>query len=694
MSTNRAHLTSIVTLVILAAAATAFAGFADTEVYLPAVGAAPGVPPAVWYTTVWVHNPSTTRADVTFALLERRANPAPLTYTDSIPPGDTRRYDNAVETMFGLQTFGAIRVTANVAVVVGSRIYSQPGAALEDSSGQFFAAVPASFAIGAGESTEIVGGWQTRPTADSAFRFNYGLVETTGAATCQVEVVAKDESGATLATKSYTLGPWEQLQKAFANEFPALSSDNVRLTVKVTGGKGRVIAFGSSVSNGLDDPSTLEMRFADELLAANSGGGTVTGVNAGGGLTGGGTTGNLTLDVGAGPGIAVGANAVSIADGGVTTAMVQDAAVTAAKLSPVGGSGGQVLKHNGSTVTWGDDQQGGLSLPYSASVAAPGFAAFHVVNTGGFQSTALKGEATGQGTGVIGVSESGHGVRAVTSATNDYAFAGENLSNGSWGYIAGHSGVNAFSDTGDGMTGGASAGNAAGVRGSFHPGGNFGMLGTADQGVYGENATTHAKGSFGSSDYGVYGRQYGGTHAGYSNGDVQVNGTLSKWGGSFKIDHPLDPANKYLSHSFVESPDMMNIYNGNVVTDADGRATVELPEWFEALNRDFRYQLTVIGEFAQAVVSKKVDGNRFEIRTSRPKVEVSWQVTGIRRDAWAEPNRIQVEEDKPEAERGTYLAPDAWGQPEERGLEWLQEEAGIRSDREPADTRETPAESR
>ena len=61
----------------------------------------------------------------------------------------------------------------------------------------------------------------------------------------------------------------------------------------------------------------------------------------------------------------------------------------------------------------------------------------------------------------------------------------------------------------------------------------------------------------------------------------------------------LDPANKYLYHSFVESPDMMNVYNGNVVTDKRGMATVVLPEYFEALNSDFRYQLTVIGRFAR-----------------------------------------------------------------------------------------------
>jgi hypothetical protein len=144
-------------------------------------------------------------------------------------------------------------------------------------------------------------------------------------------------------------------------------------------------------------------------------------------------------------------------------------------------------------------------------------------------------------------------------------------------------------------------------------------------------------------------------------GNLHVSGTLSKGGGSFKIDHPLDPENKTLSHSFVESPDMMNVYNGNITTDAHGWATVVLPEYFDALNRDFRYQLTVIGQFAQAIVAKEIRNNRFTIRSSRPGVKVSWQVTGIRQDAWANANRIPVEEIKPDKERGTYLYPDLYG---------------------------------
>lgn len=157
-----------------------------------------------------------------------------------------------------------------------------------------------------------------------------------------------------------------------------------------------------------------------------------------------------------------------------------------------------------------------------------------------------------------------------------------------------------------------------------------------------------------------------GYHAGRFDGDVQVNGTLSKSAGSFKIDHPLDPANKTLSHSFVESPDMMNIYNGNVVLQADGSAWVEMPEWFQALNQDFRYQLTAIGAPGPNLyVATEIENNRFRIAGGAAGMKVSWQVTGIRHDPYAEQNRIPVEEWKPKAERGTYLNPDVYHLDEE-----------------------------
>ncbi len=153
-------------------------------------------------------------------------------------------------------------------------------------------------------------------------------------------------------------------------------------------------------------------------------------------------------------------------------------------------------------------------------------------------------------------------------------------------------------------------------------------------------------------------------------GNLNVGGTLSKASGSFKIDHPLDPANKYLYHSFVESPDMMNIYNGNAILDGAGEAVVELPAWFEALNKDFRYQLTAIGAPGPNLyIAGEISGNHFRIGGGTVGQKVSWQVTGIRKDAYAEKNRIPVEEPKPMAERGHYLYPGAFGLPPEMGID-------------------------
>jgi hypothetical protein len=109
----------------------------------------------------------------------------------------------------------------------------------------------------------------------------------------------------------------------------------------------------------------------------------------------------------------------------------------------------------------------------------------------------------------------------------------------------------------------------------------------------------------------------------------------------------------------------MNVYNGNVTTDRRGFAEITLPDYFDALNRDFRYQLTVIGQFAKAIVAKEISHNRFTIRTNRPGVKVSWQVTGIRQDAYANAHRIPVEVEKPPQEQGKYLHPELFGAPRE-----------------------------
>ena len=300
-------------------------------------------------------------------------------------------------------------------------------------------------------------------------------------------------------------------------------------------------------------------------------------------------------------------------------------------------------------------------------------------------SDGVKGESYG-GNGVYGLSTYGTGVRAsgsvgvaaygtngrgvdaVTYREDSYAVHGKNN-------VSGHSGL--------------IGGESYGVSG-HHNSGTYGILGMHNSGVFGQNGETLHRGSLGNSDSGVFGFHNGtgnqahlghsnaavyafafsGNKAGYFNNDVYIGGELSKSGGVFKIDHPLDPENKYLHHSFVESPDSMNIYDGRVGLDNNGEAWVELPDWFQALNKDFCYQLTCIGNYAPVYIAEEISDNRFKIAGGKLGMKVSWQVTGVRRDPYALAHPINVEEEKPPEERGYYLHPEVYGQPEEKGIEW------------------------
>jgi hypothetical protein len=216
-------------------------------------------------------------------------------------------------------------------------------------------------------------------------------------------------------------------------------------------------------------------------------------------------------------------------------------------------------------------------------------------------------------------------------------------------------------------------GSGAAVSGTANSNGGTAVLGINNGTAGGSNggyfATYSGQGSgvvgvnFAPSDAG------GGLLAGYFAGNVQVTGNLIKGSGSFKIDDPIAPAEKYLSHSFVESPDMMNIYNGTVILNAHGQAVIELPAWFGALNRDYRYQLTAIGRSGPGLhVAEEVHDNHFKIAGGKPGLKVSWQVTGIRQDAWANAHRIPTEEEKPPSEQGRYLHPELFGATEDKRI--------------------------
>jgi len=150
----------------------------------------------------------------------------------------------------------------------------------------------------------------------------------------------------------------------------------------------------------------------------------------------------------------------------------------------------------------------------------------------------------------------------------------------------------------------------------------------------------------------------------FGSGEVSVNGAITAGANDFKIDHPLHPKSKYLYHSSVQSSEMMNIYTGNATLNNAGEAVVSLPNWFEALNNDFRYQLTAIGAAAPNLhVGQEIANHQFSIAGGAADMKVSWQVTAVRHDAYAKVHPLVVEVNKLKQERGHYLHPEAFGAP-------------------------------
>jgi hypothetical protein len=231
-----------------------------------------------------------------------------------------------------------------------------------------------------------------------------------------------------------------------------------------------------------------------------------------------------------------------------------------------------------------------------------------------------------------------------------------------------------------------STGSAYGVYGLSSSTSGRGVYGMASAtsgstyGVYGENASTTGTAVFGrataasGNTVGVFGMSDSTSgYAGFFNGRVHVVGDLSAGGAKpFKIDHPLDPANRYLYHFSQEAPEVQNVYNGVVTLDGDGRAVVVLPEYFAALNTgSFRYQLTAMGApMPNLYIAREIQDSRFQIDGGAPGQKVSWEVTAVRNDPYLRDHAPRVEVDKPVEEQGTYLYPQGYGQPAETGLEY------------------------
>ena len=792
-------LVALATLTSLPLAPLLEAGFSGTDVFIPASARAAGASPSQFYSTLWITNLSpSVSANAQLKFFQRdTSNTSPITVPVTIAPGETKKYENVVQTVFGLPSAsGAIRIQADNEVLASSRTYNlPPGSDIRDANGLFFTGIPQSLSIGPGETSNLQGVSQGG-TED--FRYNFGMVETTGSPVT-VRIIVRNSDGSVIGSKDYPVQAFEAKQFGVTDAAPGISTVNGRVDASVIAGSGAILLYGTGVANGSQDSIGFEMSYHNALLSAGvsslngltgavtlapgtnvsftpsgntitinaTGGGGAAGVSSFNGLTGAVTlapganialtpSGNTITINGTGGGGVAGVSSVNgyvgavNMEAGTNVSFGPASAGNGIKISATGGASG-VTTLNGLSGAVGLVNGTGISLTPSGNnltIAATGSSGVTTLNglsgavglvtgigisitpsgnnltfaaTGSGLTLPYSGSAsTGTGTTAFGVTTPGTAgfssaifgqVTSTSPGGFSAALAGSNLGTGSngigvWGTHAGSGiGVWGAAASGVGVVGTSTSGIS--VRGLSGAGSGYNPLNPADKasGVWGDAdvssgvlastkgqftgalraqsmATSYGRGvetyvttSNSSAVYAV--ASSAATQAGYFQGTVNITGSVSKGGGSFKIDHPLDPENKYLYHSFVESPDMMNIYNGMVVLDSKGEALITLPDWFSSLNRDFRYQLTCVGGYAPVYVSREVEGSSFQVAGGRPGLKVSWQLTGVRQDAWANAHRIPVEELKDPAVRGSYLYPELFGQSEEKNEEWVRNPAGL-----------------
>ncbi|HVK39868.1 MAG TPA: hypothetical protein VNA88_15130 [Candidatus Kapabacteria bacterium] len=351
---------------------------------------------------------------------------------------------------------------------------------------------------------------------------------------------------------------------------------------------------------------------------------------------------------------------LNIRDGGIRRDHLRDLSVNVMKVStgtPPAERGKALMSTGIEIPIWGYPTAADLILPFYRSMTmndipfalqnmGAGTTALFSSHDATTTNPALDVFTWGRGSAARFLARNTNGASSAITAHN------ASLSSSAFGVVASSAGgtavvaaspyvaVRGISSSGIGLIGNVGGGESFGVVGyrASDERYEFGALGTPYAAVYGESApgSEEQKASLAGLFIGDV----------VVEGNLRINGTISTPGSIVRIDHPLDPSNRYLDHALVESSEMLNVYSGTVVLDASGQAVVRLPEWFETATTDHRYQLTCVGGFAPVYVGREVRANEFTIAGGSPGLRVSWQITGVRNDRQSREQRFEIVVDK------------------------------------------------